>query len=142
MKWWGGRNQEDRVGFYTTLVFHLAILVILLAFSVGRVATQEQSFVLDFTKQEELEKLQKEIELKEEVNKNLEDLLARQPRERIRNVAVDAANSTLRVATRWRSKPRRRPSTWARRKGRSRPNPPRRTRDRRSFPMNWTAARH
>ena len=58
MKWWGGRNQEDRVGFYTTLVFHLAILVILLAFSVGRVATQEQSFVLDFTKQEELEKLQ------------------------------------------------------------------------------------
>ncbi|MBQ1680370.1 MAG: energy transducer TonB [Bacteroidales bacterium] len=92
MKWWGGRNQEDRVGFYTTLVFHLAILVILLAFSVGRVATQEQSFVLDFTKQEELEKIQKEIELKEEVNKNLEDLLARQPRERIRNVAVDAGS--------------------------------------------------
>ena len=92
MKWWGGRNKEDRVGFYTTLVFHLAVLIVLLGVSIGRVATQEQSFVLDFTKQEELEKLQKEIELKEEVNKNLEDLLARQPRERIRNVAVDAGS--------------------------------------------------
>ena len=92
MKWWGGRNKEDRVGFYTTLVFHLAVLIILLGVSIGRVATQEQSFVLDFTKQEELEKRQKEIELKEEVNKNLQDLLARQPRERIRNVAVDAGS--------------------------------------------------
>ena len=92
MKWWGGRNKEDRVGFYTTLVFHLAVLIILLGVSIGRVATQEQSFVLDFTKQEELEKRQKEIELKEEVNKNLQDLLARQPRECIRNVAVDAGS--------------------------------------------------
>ena len=92
MKWWGGQGREDRVGFYTTLVFHLAVLIVLLSFSIGRVATQEQSFVLDFTKQEELEKLQKEIELKEEVNKNLEDLLARQPKQRIRNVAVDAGS--------------------------------------------------
>lgn len=92
MKWWGGRGKEDRVGFYTTLVFHLAVLIVLLVVSIGRVASVENSFVLDFTKQEELEKLQKEIELKEEVNKNLEDLLARQPRERIRNVAVDAGS--------------------------------------------------
>ena len=92
MKWWGGRNKEDRVGFYTTLVFHLAVLVILLGISIGRVATQEQSFVLDFTRQEELEKLQKEIELREEVTRNLEDILARQPQQRIRNVAVDAGS--------------------------------------------------
>ena len=92
MKFWGGRGREDRVGFYTTLVFHLAVLIVLLGVSIGHVATQEQSFVLDFTKQEELEKLQKEIELKEEVNRNLEDLLARQPQQRIRNVAVDAGS--------------------------------------------------
>ena len=90
MKLWGGRNKEDRVGFYTTLVFHLAVLVILLIVSIGHVATQEQSFVLDFTKQEELEKLQKEIELKEAVARDLEDQLASQPRQQIRNVAVDA----------------------------------------------------
>ena len=92
MKWWGGKNKEDRVGFYTTLVFHLSVLIVLLLVSIGRVASTETSFVLDFTKQEELEKLQKEIELKEEVNKNLEDLLARQPQQRIRNVAVDAGS--------------------------------------------------
>ena len=92
MKWWGGHNKEDRVGFYTTLIFHLAVLIVLLIVSIGRVVTSEHTFVLDFTKQEELEKRQKEIELKEEVNKNLEDLLARQPQQRIRNVAVDAGS--------------------------------------------------
>ena len=92
MKWWGGKNKEDRVGFYATLVFHLSILIILLGVSVGRVATAEQSFVLDFTKQEELERLQKEIELKEQVAKNLEDQLAQRPQQRIRNVAVDAGS--------------------------------------------------
>ena len=92
MKLWGGRNKEDRVGFYTTLVFHLAVLVVLLIVSIGHVATTENTFVLDFTKQEELEKLQKEIELKEEVARNLEDQLSRQPRQQIRNVAVDAGS--------------------------------------------------
>ncbi len=92
MKWWGGKNKEDRVGFYTTLIFHLAVLIILLGISIGRVASPETSFVLDFTKQEELEKLQREIELKEEVARNLEDQLAQQPRQQIRNVAVDAGS--------------------------------------------------
>ena len=92
MKWWGGKHKEDRVGFYTTLVFHLAVLIILLVVSIGHVASTENTFVLDFTKQEELEKLQREIELKEEVARNLEDQLARQPQQRIRNVAVDAGS--------------------------------------------------
>lgn len=93
MKWWGGRNKEDRVGFYTTLVFHLSVLVILLIVSIGRVASSENTFVLDFTRQEELEKLQKEIELKEQVARNLEDQIAAQrPQQRIRNVAADAGS--------------------------------------------------
>lgn len=87
-----GRNKEDRVGFYTTLVFHLSVVIVLLLASIGHVATSETSFVLDFTKQEALEKLQKEIELKEEVNKSLDELLARRPQDRIRNVAVDAGS--------------------------------------------------
>ena len=52
MKGSGGDKKADRVGFYTTLVFHLAILVVLLVVSIGRVAVAEQSFVLDLTKQE------------------------------------------------------------------------------------------
>ena len=92
MKGWGGRNKENRVGLYTTLVFHLSVLIVLLLVSIGHVASTETSFVLDFTKQEELEKLQKEIELKEEVARNLQDQIARQPQQRIRNVAVDAGS--------------------------------------------------
>lgn len=92
MAWWGGRKKEDRVGLYTTLVFHLSVLIVLLLVSIGHVASTETSFVLDFTKQEELEKLQKEIELKEEVARNLQDQIARQPQQRIRNVAVDAGS--------------------------------------------------
>ena len=90
MKFLGGRSKEDRVGFYTTLVFHLSILIVLLLVSIGRVASTENTFVLDFTKQEELERLQREVELQEQVSRNLEDQLARQPQQRIRNVAVDA----------------------------------------------------
>ena len=92
MKLWGGKNKEDRVGFYTTLVFHLSVLIVLLLVSIGRVASTETSFVLDFTKQEELEKLQREVEMQEQVARNLEDQLARQPQQRIRNVAVDAGS--------------------------------------------------
>ena len=92
MKLFGGKNREDRVGVYTTLVFHLSVLIVLLFVSIGRVASSETSFVLDFTRQEELEKLQKEIELKEQVARKLEDQLAQQPRQHIRNVALDAGS--------------------------------------------------
>lgn len=92
MKWWGGKHKEDRVGFYTTLIFHLAVLIVLLVVSIGKVASTENTFVLDFTKQEELERLQREVELQEQVARNLEDQLARQPQQRIRNVAVDAGS--------------------------------------------------
>lgn len=88
----GGRNKEDRVGFYTTLVFHLSVLIVLLIVSIGRVASTETSFVLDFTRQEELEQQQKEEAFREQVTRDLEDQLVRNPRERIRNVAVDAGS--------------------------------------------------
>ena len=92
MKQEGGKHKEERVGLYTTLVFHLSVLIVLLLVSIGHVASVENTFVLDFTKQEELEKLQKEIELQQEVARNLEEELARQPQQRIRNVAVDAGS--------------------------------------------------
>ena len=92
MKKWGGQNREDRVGFYTTLVFHLSVLIVLLLVSIGRVASTETSFVLDFTKQEELEKLQQEVAFKEQVTRSLEDQLSQRPQTRVRNAAVDAGS--------------------------------------------------
>lgn len=92
MKLNGAGSREDRVGFYTTLVFHLSVLIVLLLVSIGRVASTETSFVLDFTKQEELEQLQRETELKEQVSRSLDDRLSQRPQQQIRNAAVDAGS--------------------------------------------------
>ena len=83
-------DKENRAGLYTTLIFHLSVLIILLLFSIGSVVDQEHSFVLDFTKQEQREKEIKEIEMKEEVKRQLDEMLGKPAPSNIRNVAVDA----------------------------------------------------
>ena len=85
------QKKGSRVGLYTTISFHLAVLIVLLLVSINSVVSQETSFVLDFSKQEMIEQEQKEIELKEEVSKELDNLLS-SPRTNIRNVAVDAGS--------------------------------------------------
>lgn len=82
-------DKEERAGLYATLIFHLSVLIVLLLFTIGSVVGQEQSFVLDFSKQEEREKEVKEIEMKEEVKHQLDELLGK-PAPSVRNVAVDA----------------------------------------------------
>lgn len=81
-----------KAGLYTTLAFHLAVLVILLTVTIVGVANPESSFVLDFTGQEEFEARQKEIELKEKVSEQLQEQLGAMPREKVRNVTVDASS--------------------------------------------------
>ncbi len=82
-------DKESRAGIYSTLIFHLSVLIILLVVSISSAVDQEHSFVLDFTKQEEREKEIKEIEMKEEVKRQLDEMLGR-PAPSVRNVAVDA----------------------------------------------------
>ena len=83
-------RKGDRVGFYSTLAFHLVVLIILLSVSIGKMASRENTFVLDFTKQEELEKELRELEMKEQITKELDDIVATPSN--IRNVAVDAGS--------------------------------------------------
>ena len=83
-------NEEAKAGIYTTLVFHLSILIVLLLASIGTIAGEESSFVLDFSKQEEKEEEIKEEDLKEEASRQVAELLSALPKESIRNVAVDA----------------------------------------------------
>lgn len=84
-------DKENRAGLYTTLIFHLSVLIILLLFSIGSVVDQEHSFVLDFSRQEERDKEIKEIEMKEEVKRQLDEMLGKPvSSSSIRNVAVDA----------------------------------------------------
>ncbi len=83
-------GEEKQAGFWATVVFHLSVLIILLLVSIGSIADQESSFVLDFSKQEEIEKEEKQIELKEQAKEELDRLLGAMPKQSVRNVAVDA----------------------------------------------------
>lgn len=87
---------EDRAGLYITIIVHLAVLIVALIAGLGWSLQQESSFVLDFTKQDEIEKMQEEIErlqkeaaFKEEVSRRLQEKLKNSGVSAIRNVAVD-----------------------------------------------------
>lgn len=72
------------------MIIHLTVIIILLASQLGVELQKETSFVLDFSKQESIEKLKQELSFKEEVSKRIDQLIsdggASVP---IRNVAVD-----------------------------------------------------
>lgn len=86
------KNKEDRAGLYITIIFHLVVIIVLLAYQIDNALRREESFVLDFTKQEEIEKQKKEQIFKEDISKRIEEMLAaaRNSGEPVRNVAVDA----------------------------------------------------
>lgn len=81
-------EKEDKAGLYITVIVHLVVLIILLASQLERAVKAETSFVLDFTKMEQLEKLQRELAFKEEISKRLEEMIA-DGGTPIRNVSVD-----------------------------------------------------
>lgn len=85
----GKFSKEDRAGLYITVIFHLAVLIILLATQLGFSLAKENSFVLDFTKQEEVEKAKKEEVFKEDISERIEQMLAAAGSVPVRNVAVD-----------------------------------------------------
>ena len=86
------KNKEDRAGLYITIIFHLVVIIVLLIYQIDNALRREESFVLDFTKQEEIEKQKKEQIFKEDISKRIEEMLAaaRNSGEHVRNVAVDA----------------------------------------------------
>jgi len=67
-------KSEDRAGLYITVIFHLLIIIVLLACQIGAALKRENTFVLDFTKQEEVEKKKAEENFKEEVSDRLDQL--------------------------------------------------------------------
>lgn len=91
MKGFKRLNKEDRAGLYLTIIVHLVVLIIFLATQLGFSLQKENSFVLDFTKQEELEKQQQEELFKDDISKRIEEMLAASEAGSIpvRNVAVD-----------------------------------------------------
>ena len=86
-------KSEDRAGLYITVIFHLLIIIVLLACQIGAALKRENTFVLDFTKQEEVEKKKAEENFKEEVSDRLDQLLASAAGVPIRNIAVDRSST-------------------------------------------------
>ena len=91
-------KKEDRAGIYTTVIIHLAVLIVLLVTSLGFSLQSETSFVLDFSKLEELERLQAEVERLRQEAEFQQAISERLEREigaasgGVRNVAVDRAS--------------------------------------------------
>lgn len=87
-------NKENKAGLYLTIIFHLVVVIVLLVYQIDSRIKAESSLVLDFTKQEEIEKEQKLQEMKTEVSKRLDDLIAaaRASNKEIKNLAVDASS--------------------------------------------------
>ena len=82
-------KKEDRAGLYITVIVHLTVIIILLASQLSLALRKEDSFVLDFTRQETIERLEKELAFKEEVSRRLDEIIAAQGSTPIRNVVVD-----------------------------------------------------
>ena len=85
-------SQEDKAGLYITAIIHLAVIIVLLASQIGYSIQKENTFVLDFTKQEEKEKVERQEQLRESVAEQLEQLLQAAGSVPRRNVAVDRSN--------------------------------------------------
>lgn len=85
---------EDKAGLYFTVIFHLVVIIVLLIVQIGYALRKENSFVLDFTKQEEMERQEREQVFKEDISRRIEDLIAASEAGGlpVRNVAVDRSS--------------------------------------------------
>ena len=89
-------SKEKKAGFYSTIIFHLVVIIICLLTAIQKVVSEETSFVLDFSKLEELERVEKQEELKAQASKELDDLLSgNASSSAYRNVAVDRSSRAL-----------------------------------------------
>lgn len=87
-------SQEDKAGLYTTVIVHLAVVIVLLIAGLDWSIRKENSFILDFSALEEKERLQEEIErlqeeaaFKESIAERLQQQLDAAPP--VRGIAVD-----------------------------------------------------
>ena len=65
------QNNEDKAGLYITIIFHLVVIIVLLASQLDSALKKEESFVLDFSKEEEIARKMKEEKFKENISKRL-----------------------------------------------------------------------
>lgn len=82
-------KSEEKAGLRITVIFHLVVLIVLLLYGIGTEIMPENSFVLDFSKQEEKEQVEKQEKLEEEVSKKLDRMIEKARTENpVKNVIV------------------------------------------------------
>ena len=82
-------TPDQKAGILITAIVHLAVIVVLLLFGIGYSVQRENTFVLDFTKQEEKEKEEAQEELHRSAMEQLENLIAAARTQPVRNVTVN-----------------------------------------------------
>ena len=82
-------TPDQKAGLYITAIVHLAVIIILLLCQIGYSVQRENSFVLDFTKQEEQEGIEKQEELSRNALAQLESMLSVARSQPVRNVTVN-----------------------------------------------------
>jgi outer membrane biosynthesis protein TonB len=89
------RKGENNAGLLITVIFHLTVIIVLLLYQIDSTVRREESFVIDFSKQEEIERQIKEMEEMEKEIAKL-DAIRQRLEEKIsgtstpvRNIAVD-----------------------------------------------------
>lgn len=89
-------KSEDRAGLYITVIVHLAVIIVLLLTQISSVRKGEQSFLIDFSREEAIEKALEEEKQKQEeedfgnaVSRKVDELLG--TASSTRNVIVDRA---------------------------------------------------
>jgi len=82
-------TPDQQAGLYITAIIHLAVIIILLVCQIGYSVQRENTFVLDFTKQEEKEAEEQKQELHRTALAQLENLLATARTQPVRNVTVN-----------------------------------------------------
>lgn len=90
------RKGENNAGLLITVIFHLTVIVVLLLYQIDATVRREESFVIDFSKQEEverereeMERMEKELAKMEAIRQRLEQKIAQAEQEPVRNIAVD-----------------------------------------------------
>ena len=90
-------SKDNRAGLYITVIFHLTVIIVLLLYQIDSALRKEESFVLDFTKQEEIERRQQEEIFREDISRRLDEMIAaaQSSGTPIRNIATDASRAEL-----------------------------------------------
>ena len=85
-------TPDQKAGILITAIVHLAVIIVLLLCQIGYSVQRENTFVLDFSKQEEKEEIEKQEELHRSAMEQLQNMIAIARTQPVRNVTVNRSS--------------------------------------------------